>query len=98
MKHCPTCRAEYSGKPHCHRCGMDFGPLLDIEQKARAHHRNALDAYAVLDYESMYFHAKRAGAPYRSLETVRLLACAALMTGRFEQALSLYAGLKRSGG
>lgn len=95
MKHCPTCHAEYKGKRRCHRCKMDLGPLLDIEQEAQAHYRKARRALNTSNYERMYFHAARACRLHRSPEAMQLLACAALMTCRFEEARSLYEKLDK---
>jgi len=34
MKRCPNCRARYKGGENCHRCGMEFKWLLNIEESA----------------------------------------------------------------
>lgn len=90
MKRCPTCRAAYTGKRHCHRCRTDLGPLLDIEQKAHDHRRQAALAFVSGNYEMMYLHAGRACSLQRTPEATILLACAALLTHRFETTLTLY--------
>lgn len=95
MKHCPTCHAEYKGKRYCHRCKMDLKPLLEIEQKARKHYRKARKALDTSNYERMYFHAARACRLYHSPETIKLLACAAVLTCRFEKAHLLYEKLDK---
>lgn len=91
MERCPTCNAKYRGKKLCHRCKTDLGALVDIETKAGLHQQKALSAFASNDFNQMFFHAKRAFSLYRSPASVRILACAALLTNKFDLAISLWA-------
>ncbi len=95
MKHCPTCGAEYKGKRRCYRCRMDLARLLDLEQDALKHQENARAAYEDSNYETMHCHAARACSLHCTSDALLLLACAALLTNRFEQAFSLYEKLDK---
>ncbi len=55
MKRCPNCRARYKGGESCHRCGMDFKWLLDIEKSALS----LRPAIARALYENDYKQAKK---------------------------------------
>ncbi len=89
MQRCPTCRARYTGKPVCHRCGTDFASILAVEERAREYRAAALDAFAQRDFPQMFRHAEQAWALRRTADAARLLACAALLTGKFGLAVSL---------
>jgi Flp pilus assembly protein TadD len=48
---CPVCRATYRvtestdlAKP-CHRCGADLAPLIQLHDRAIAHHRQAIEQF-----------------------------------------------------
>jgi tetratricopeptide (TPR) repeat protein len=52
---CPVCRATYRVtdsldrvKP-CHRCGADLAPLIQLHDRAIAHHRQAIAHFAADD-------------------------------------------------
>lgn len=93
MEHCPTCKAPYKGGQYCHRCGTDLGRLIDIQARADRHREEALAAYTAGDFDNMHHHARRACALYRTRPSEKLLACAAILTGKWDTALSLWAGI-----
>lgn len=95
MQRCPTCKAPYKGKPHCHRCGTDLERLIAIRDQAETHRNNAISAYTANDFDQMYHHARRACALCRTSSSERLLACAALLSGKKETALSVWAGTEK---
>jgi Tfp pilus assembly protein PilF len=52
---CPVCRATYrvtdsieQTKP-CHRCGADLAPLIQLHDRAIAHHRQAIEKFMAGD-------------------------------------------------
>jgi len=90
MKRCPACNARYRGKDECHRCGMKIAPLLEIKTRAHNHFKQAIQSYCVHDYERMYTHARRANALYQTKETMQVLACAAIMVKRFQEATKMW--------
>jgi len=90
MKRCPTCNARYKGKQVCHRCGMNIGSLIDIQQQAREHYHLAIKHYYDNNFDQMFFHARRTCSLYRNPESIKLLACAALMINHFEMAINLW--------
>ncbi len=89
MERCPTCNAGYKGKLTCRRCKTDLRLLLDIEEKSRTHFKAAAAAFAVNDFNRMFFHAKRSFSLLQTPENYRLLACSALLIRRFDTALAL---------
>ncbi len=89
MERCPTCNAKYKGTPTCRRCKTDLRPLLDIEEKSRNHYKSAAVAFAVNDFNCMFFHAKRSFSLMQTPENCRLIACSALLIRRFDIALAL---------
>ncbi|MBW2737444.1 MAG: hypothetical protein JRE64_01065 [Deltaproteobacteria bacterium] len=89
MECCPTCNARYKGTPTCRRCKTDLRPLLDIEKQSMTHYNAAAAAFACNDFNCMFFHAKRSFSLMQTPENCRLLACSALLTHRFDIALSL---------
>ena len=91
MERCPTCNAPYKGKAHCHRCGTNLERLIAIRDQAEQHRQAALAAYTAGDVDQMYHHAKRACALYRTRSSEKLLSCAALLSGKWEKALAVWA-------
>jgi hypothetical protein len=89
MERCPTCNAKYKGTPTCRRCKTDLRPLLNIEEKSMTHYKSAAAAFAVNDFNRMFFHAKRSFSLLQTPENYRLLACSALLIRRFDTALAL---------
>jgi len=90
MKKCPACHARYRGREKCHRCGMDIAPIVAIKSRAQSHMKQAKQAYCIKSYDKMYDHGRRANALYQTDESIKLLACAALMENRFEEALIMW--------
>jgi Flp pilus assembly protein TadD len=55
---CPVCRATYrvtnsieQTKP-CHRCGADLDPLIQLHDRAIAHHRQAITHFTAGDMQA----------------------------------------------
>jgi len=90
MERCPTCKAPYKGKQYCHRCGTDLGRLLEIRDQAGRHHEHALAAFSNGDFQQMHYHARRACGLYRTPASEKLLACAAILSGKPEAALAAW--------
>ena len=91
MNRCPVCRAKYIGKQSCHRCKTDLSLLVKTEHEAKMHFQDALSAFENNDFNQMFFHAKRSFSLYRTERSAKILGCAALLSGRFESALFLWA-------
>jgi hypothetical protein len=94
MEQCPACNAKYIGDQICHRCKMDLGPLLAIEAEASSHLEQAMEAFAENNFEQMFYHATRSCALRQTPKSSRVLACAAVLVGRFDQALGQWYFLK----
>ncbi len=94
MEKCPVCGAKYSQKEICHRCKADLKLLLDIEKEASLFKKMALKESAGKKYEKMFRHASRSAALKSDYEALKLLACAALLSGRFDEALMYRAKAK----
>lgn len=90
MDRCPTCRARLTDARLCHRCQTDVGRLRDIDRKAREHYRQATAALAAEGYPRMFFHASRSFSLRKTPEAARTLACAAILTQRFDRAIELW--------
>jgi hypothetical protein len=90
VERCPVCNARNNGQRICYRCKTDVGHLMDIEEEARKHLEAAGAAFEIEDYEQMFFHAKRSHSLRHTPESIRILACAALLTGKFDPAFSLW--------
>lgn len=93
MDRCPACNARYGGKPVCHRCGTDLARLAAMEADAADRLERAKTAFRASDYEAMYCHARRAGDLRQSPSAVKTRATAALLTGRFRDALAQWSRL-----
>jgi hypothetical protein len=89
MNHCPVCKARYAGNRQCHRCKADIGRLADIENDAVSFREQAVAAYLAGDYTRMLESAGRACSLRKTPESVRLMACAALLNHRFDTAIRL---------
>jgi len=90
MTRCPVCNARYRGKDQCHRCGMKIAPLLEIKTRAQTHFKQAIKAFCIENYDQMYLHARRANSLYQTQESIQILACAALMLKRFDEAIKIW--------
>jgi hypothetical protein len=90
MNQCPACHARYRGKEKCHRCGLEIAPILDIKMRAQFHFKQALKSFSMDDYDQMYSEARRANSLYQTRESIQMLACAALLSKRFEEAINVW--------
>jgi hypothetical protein len=90
MNRCPACNARYRGKDKCHRCGLEIAPILEIKTRAQSHFKEAFIAFSMEDFDQMYSHAHRANALYQTRESIQVLACAALLAKRFEEAIKMW--------
>lgn len=97
MKRCPTCSARISGKSQCHRCGMDFTSLLNLEAAWQQHLREARHCFSQQDFEGMFFNARRACALRQTTQGWQTLAIAALATRRYDVGLGCWQRLKEVG-
>jgi tetratricopeptide (TPR) repeat protein len=67
---CPVCRATYrvteSSEPTkpCHRCGADLAPLIQLHDRAIAHHRQAIAQFTAGDLPSAMVSNDKAIALY----------------------------------
>ncbi len=93
MDRCPACNARWTGKPDCHRCGTDLARLAAMGSEAEKHRQQAAAAFRAGDHDAMYRHAKRSCDFRRTPPGAASLATAALLTGRFDEALSEWARL-----
>ena len=93
MERCPVCNARYAGNRQCHRCKADIGMLADIEEAADSYRKQAISAYQASDYPLMLDHARRSCSLRKTPDAVRLMACAAFLTRRFDMAMRLRNGL-----
>ena len=91
---CPTCGTPPKGALTCSRCKTDLGPLSEIIRIHRRHMDTASRAFADGDAEQMFIHARRAHGLRRTPESMRLLACAALLTGRYALAAGFWATIR----
>ena len=87
---CPTCGARLKAAAKCRRCKTDLGPLVNIAAASQHHLGIAATALAVGDFERMFRHASHSHCLRQSPRTTRLLACAALLTRRFDMAFTLW--------
>jgi len=87
---CPTCRAGFRGDAVCSRCGTDLTQILEIEQAAARCRKQAFVALRAGSSEAAYGLAQRACDLYRSPDSVKTLALAALACRRFDQAVALW--------
>lgn len=91
MENCPACNALVSqGQTVCRRCKTDLSVLLNMETQARMHRDMALAAFEKQAFEEMFYHAKRSAALINTPESVRLLAGAAVMTGKYQTAVNVF--------
>ncbi|MFO8085909.1 MAG: hypothetical protein R6U27_16500, partial [Desulfobacterales bacterium] len=79
LKNCPACNAKYNEKPFCYRCGLNLAKLADILVQADILVLPARIAYLENNYQEMLFRARRAVSLRRRPESLKLMACAALL-------------------
>ena len=90
MERCPTCKAKFRGEPICPRCGTNLMQILGIERAAAHCQRQALSALRAGCPRAAYRHAHRACELYRSPDSVKALALAALVCWKFEETVALW--------
>jgi hypothetical protein len=90
MTKCPACNARYRGREKCHRCGMEIAPILAIKERAQSHMKQAKQSFCMELYNKMYHHGRRANALYQTGESIKFLACAALIENKFEEAIKMW--------
>ncbi len=95
MTRCPACNSRYKGIGKCRRCGTDLEAIADIERRAESHLKQAVSARESNDIESMYFHSQRACSLRKTPESMKIMAYAAIMTNRFNIAVSLWSEIGR---
>ena len=93
MDRCPACGARYAGKPACHRCGTDLARMAAVEADAGDRLERASAAFRAADYDAMYRHAKRSCDLRRTPSATATRAAAAVLTGRFSDALGQWSRL-----
>ena len=94
MKRCPVCKAGLRGAAVCRRCGVDLSPVYRAAEDARAHYRAAREAFLRNAPQTMLAHAEAAFSKRQSPATGRLLACAAMLSGRYSLALRIWRQLE----
>lgn len=94
MEKCPYCEAEFREGEVCPECGLDLSSLIKVEKQAEMHRKRAVSAFVFKEFDEMFYHAKRYWSLYRTADSVKLLACAAVLTGRFNLGFSLWSGIK----
>jgi uncharacterized Zn finger protein (UPF0148 family) len=96
MERCPTCKAPYKGKPVCPRCGTDLGILIQIENDAARDAQQASEAFDSGYYERAFACARRSLSLRQSPAARKILAAAALLTGRYKMGMQLqYPSVRR---
>ena len=91
MEKCPACSALVSpGQTVCRRCKTDLSVLLNMETQAQMHSDRALAAFERQAFEEMFYHAKRSAGLINTPESVRLLAGAAVLAGKYETAVNFF--------
>jgi hypothetical protein len=90
MQRCPVCRANLKDRHRCPRCHTDLSPIFRALKESRDSCDKALAAAAGEDFEEMFQSASRAISLRATRRHLRLLATAALLTGRNQLALSLW--------
>ena len=96
MTRCPTCHARLNGRRVCRRCKTDLNRLFEIAELSRDRLQAAVESYYGGRYEAMFREARRGVALGNCVGGRRLLACAALLTGRFATALKIWHSLQKS--
>lgn len=87
MDKCPVCKASLKDGNVCPRCRADLSPLVATAAAARNHFLAAREAYGRKNADDMLFHAKLAFSKRQTMETRRMIACAALLAGNADLAL-----------
>lgn len=95
MERCPICNARYTGKKRCVRCKNEMEKFCKIEDMAAVCIKKAGDSFTAGDYRQMYENAERACALRRTEESAKMLACAALLTKKFDTAYNQWKDITR---
>jgi Flp pilus assembly protein TadD len=91
---CPVCRATYrvtdsieQTKP-CHRCGADLAPLIQLHDRAIAHHRQAIVQFTTGDVRTAILENDKAIALHSQSSDFHAFAGQLFaLTGEFDQAV-----------
>ncbi len=94
MKRCPTCHANYDGKPVCRRCGTELDRIARLEQESIEHEEKAKAEFDRKNYPGMFYHARRACAIRRTPQNVKLFACSAVLTGHYDLAIGQWRSIR----
>ena len=86
MESCPTCGARDRGGEACPRCGTELGEVLAVEAEGARWVASARAALRSGEGATAWARAARAHAVHRTPEALRVLALAALATGRYREA------------
>jgi len=94
MQNCPTCNARLKDARTCRRCKTDLNKALEAADQAELHFQSSIRAYIDGRFETMLHHARRSFSLRCTHKNSRLLACAALLMGDYELALSIWSVIK----
>ena len=91
---CPVCRATYRvtestvlAKP-CHRCGADLAPLIQLHDRAIAHHRQAITNFTAGDMqEAMLANNKAIALHTQNADFHAFAGQLFALTGEFDRAV-----------
>ncbi len=95
---CPVCRARLKDSTECFRCGMDFSPALSVHIEAEKLVARALFELREGRSEEAFMSALRAAEARSTPEIRKALAVAAVASGRFDLALSLWRSMREFSG
>ncbi len=87
---CHVCNARLKSSLKCRRCKANLAPLSEIKSKAKHHTNRALSAFNLKQFQVMFYHAKKAHTLFCTNDSVKLMACAALLTNQFQLATCLH--------
>jgi Flp pilus assembly protein TadD len=91
---CPVCRATYrvtestALAKSCHRCGADLAPLIQLHDRAIAHHRQAITQFIAEDLQAAIVENNKAIALHSQNSAFHAFAGQLFaLTGEFERAV-----------
>lgn len=94
MTICPVCNAQLEDLRECHRCKTDLGQIIDTKKESIYHLQKAVTAFQQSRFHDMFFHARRSFTLFSSPESVRLLACAAILVNKLDLGYVIWKRLK----